>query len=208
MYIISKFRDYYDSAATFGIDKSCVYKRVKLKSVKIDLPANHKVDHDAKFVLGFCGKFYPGIKTTEKIPETVVDICYSKEEYFEKHGPIQSRSLYWYRTKMTDENFWKPKSWTLLKKYFHEYKTPVFLITYDNGGEPSLSIPRLAYWQFYKVVPSAQAFQEIFMYLSGVLGTGQNPMVVISDKKMAEKKGFDDRSFKKDPGQKKRGKNK
>lgn len=50
--------------------------------------------------------------------------------------------------------------------------------------------------QFYRIFPTDQAYQEIYMYLSGVLGVG-NPIVPVpSDKIKRDLHGFDKHSFK------------
>ena len=85
MYIISKFRDYYDGAVGTGIDKTIVYER---KFISMPIPNHIKEqiqERDAwrglfthtygytqlpkgkyntyLIVIGFCGKLYPAIKT-------------------------------------------------------------------------------------------------------------------------------------------------
>lgn len=57
--------------------------------------------------------------------------------------------------------------------------------------------------EFYKYFPPQEAFQEIHMYLGGVLGFNNPHVPVPDDKTMREIKGFDDRSFKKEPSKKK-----
>jgi len=44
------------------------------------------------------------------------------------------------------------------------------------------------------------AYQEIAMYISGVLGIGEPDTLEISDEDMRDEKGFFDMSFKKDAG--------
>ena len=62
-------------------------------------------------------------------------------------------------------------------------------------------------FQFAKMKDPFTAFQDIYMYISGVLGVDAKPMVQISDKDLAHKRGHGGKySFKKPPGTKKRGK--
>ena len=56
--------------------------------------------------------------------------------------------------------------------------------------------PVLKDFQFFRAVSTYQAFQEISMYISGVIGVGEKNTVTISDKDMRDAKGFDDWSFK------------
>lgn len=52
---------------------------------------------------------------------------------------------------------------------------------------------------FYKLFPTQTAFQEIHMYLGGVLGFSNPHVPVPDDKTMRDIKGFDKWSFKKEP---------
>lgn len=62
----------------------------------------------------------------------------------------------------------------------------------------------LAEVKFFKVVDPYTAFQELDMYLSGVLGQQAREVVNISDKDRIHQRGFDDYSFRKLPQEKKR----
>ena len=54
-------------------------------------------------------------------------------------------------------------------------------------------------YQFYKVLSVPEIFQELEMWLGGVLSSTGNPMIVITDDKIKiAKHGFDSRSFRKD----------
>lgn len=57
--------------------------------------------------------------------------------------------------------------------------------------------PRLKGFDFQKVLGPAEAYQQLQMYISGVLTSQERPMIQISDKDMAAKKGFDEWSFRK-----------
>ncbi len=105
---------------------------------------------------------------------------------------------------------------------FHELKTPVFVIPSqrtpihamlkdcyppmhpsDVSDEVYLN-PSLKDIGFYKVVDAYTAFQDISMFITGVLGVNQIPPVQISDTDMRDAKGFDDMSFKKAPTKRKK----
>ena len=64
--------------------------------------------------------------------------------------------------------------------------------------------PELSDWQFYKVLDAYQAFQELEMFLGGVLAGEDNPMAGISDRDLAKAKGYDCMSFRKEPTKRKR----
>ena len=53
-------------------------------------------------------------------------------------------------------------------------------------------------YEFYKKFDSFAAFQEIQMFLSGVLGNKENEIIVVSDKDKIAQHGFDKFSFRKD----------
>ena len=101
--------------------------------------------------------------------------------------------------------------------FFFEWQTPVFVITkgkYRESGYYTSSKPRkisfkiirnpcLKDYGFARVMDPYTTFQEIDMYLGGVLGVNEPDTVDISDDKMRDKKGFDDYSFKKAPTKRK-----
>lgn len=58
--------------------------------------------------------------------------------------------------------------------------------------------------EFYKAVNAFEAYQEIDMYLSGVLGQANKDTVNISDKDRVAQHGYDEWSFRKMPGEKKK----
>jgi hypothetical protein len=61
--------------------------------------------------------------------------------------------------------------------------------------------PKLKDWQFYRIVDTYTAYQEVFMYL-GSLAVPLKEIPEISDKIMRDAKGFDEWSFKKPPSKK------
>ena len=63
---------------------------------------------------------------------------------------------------------------------------------------------RLQNFHFGKVLSAPLAFQEIDMFLGGIVAGEDNPMVGISDKDLAEAKGFNCYSFRKEPTKRKR----
>lgn len=76
------------------------------------------------------------------------------------------------------------------------YKTTVPVMKVE--GEKLIYNPCLKDLEFFKVVDAFQAFQELSMFISGVLG-GQSPkMIEISDEVRIAKHGFDKMSFRKE----------
>lgn len=64
--------------------------------------------------------------------------------------------------------------------------------------------PILGNWQFYKVFDPYRTFQELEMFIGGVLAGEDNPMEGIADKDLAKAKGYDCMSFRKEPTKRKR----
>lgn len=73
------------------------------------------------------------------------------------------------------------------------------------GEHPYLleSNPQLHQYGFFRIKDAYTAFQEISMYLGGVMGSEGNPMVKLNDKELLQKHGFDNWSFKKMPEKRK-----
>lgn len=74
-----------------------------------------------------------------------------------------------------------------------EYGTPIVLVRYDDRYI-ACSItknPNLSTIEFYRCLDPYTAFQELSMFISGVMGGQAPPMVKISDKDRFEKHGFD-----------------
>lgn len=97
--------------------------------------------------------------------------------------------------------------------WFKKYKTPIFVTTndYENVRQPNKSYKRiydvivngnLGNYDFQKVFNPQQTYQEIRMFLSN-MGSLEKPIPYIDDVTMAEAKGFDKWSFRKEPANKK-----
>lgn len=96
---------------------------------------------------------------------------------------------------------------------FHAFNTPIILYAIsDREWSKSKNRwttdkwmklnPDLSKLNFVTVIDPYTAFQEIAMYMSGVIGCRENDMIQISDTDMRDAKGFYDMSFKKHPTKK------
>jgi len=74
---------------------------------------------------------------------------------------------------------------------------PVFCYSEYERNSKIILNPELKSMKFYKVKDVYQTFQDISMFISGVLGGQSPPMIEISDKVRKAKHGFDKWSFKK-----------
>jgi hypothetical protein len=80
----------------------------------------------------------------------------------------------------------------------HQAGSPCFVVVGNrhNANKKLIINPRLSDFQFYRTrFDPFRAFQEIFMFISGVMGGKAPPMLAVSDKIRKEKHGFDERSF-------------
>jgi len=205
MLVTSNFHDFYDSIKTFGIDKTVVYNRKKEEIIYKAGPRMYSSGfYSQPFIgtriIGFCGKLYPLLQTKNKIiydKKVALEILKAGESYYRRD--VQA-------------NFAEDLKNPALLKIFVEKHTPVFIYgdyldgKYESGKSKQLIInPKLKDWGFQSIKDPVTAFQDIYMFLSGVLGVSAPEMVKISDKEMAKKKGHDSPySFRKPPG--KRGK--
>jgi hypothetical protein len=96
---------------------------------------------------------------------------------------------------------WSGKSSDEAMKLHVEERIPCFLIGPSaNSSEIKFERnPRLADFDFYKVFDAYAAFQEISMFIGGILGGRSPEMIEISDSVRIAKHGFDERSFRKAP---------
>lgn len=231
-------KDYYDGVAgTLGIDKTIVYNRhiqeVDLNDVpnifkrkssvysKQDESPIMKMIHTmlkkeycdkycgaSHFVIGFCGKLYPGwkfykeIKNRKNFWDTEVSTMITYDSDFAREHFIES---FW--GNKFDDNLKYVKNYDPIE-IFRLFDAPSFLFDADykrtssNMNEKThkfLINPILKDYEFYTLFDSFQAFQEISMFLSGVLGSRENDIIQVEDKYKIAQHGFDKWSFRKPP---------
>ena len=229
MYVISKFKDYYDGVVgSVGIDKTIVYERklIELEGYKNfpdefrnDQPwrnwndQNHflslsdygieqqsKYEISDNFIIGFCGKLYLGWKFHWRTPSDHkyygrfhTKIIYDLDEV-KKH----LRGSHWGNSKFIDDvNYvlnYNPIN------LFRKYKTPVFVydshykrsgVDYNWKDQSRFIInPLLKEYEFYKVFDPFTTFQEIQMFVSGVLGTNEKEIIDVDDKYKIKQHGY------------------
>jgi len=211
MLIVSKLKDYYDSAiGVGGVDKTCVFQRqeVKIKDAnpfKKLLPkrlvSNKTETVCTMFVVGFCGKLYVGAhfaNTPHPSPKNKFKsfYMYGKEaiEGSLRARGLKERAIYYYiKTAKIPKIIDQLDNKSNLDLFF-EYKVPIFTF-----GTKLVLNPRLKRFEFYKVFDSYSAFQEIHMFLSGVLGNKEKETINISDMDRLTAHGFDKKtSFRKE----------
>lgn len=174
-------------------------------------------------VLGYCGQLFPRLRLCAYQQDTKswVDLfqTYELDEYAawvnSLPAPYRGR---WYtpivREKSYREAFFSPASHSALKELFVLHSVPLFL--YERRfyrwrehndylrGKLTLN-PSLRELEFQQLKDAPSAFQDIYMFISGVLGMPAKPLVEISDEVKQAKHGFTgEYSFRKPPGKKTR----
>jgi len=160
------------------------------------------------FLVGFCGKYYLG-GTHVTHDSTFTYEPTATTQTFYDYDQADEYFLTYHKSKKQ-----KPKRYPILKRLgessitpfndsiepFRIINAPCFLVPLHLMHDMEVTVnPCLADYQFYRLFDTYTAYQEIAMFLSGVLGWPENATVDISDTDMRDAKGFDDWSFKTPP---------
>ena len=180
----------------------------ELSYVDIKKECKHVCDEHAHFIIGFCGKLYIGWKLYREI-DTITHAISTEITYDTEFMQTILEEKNWHTN--LDDSIKYILSYNALP-IFRELKVPVFVYdgdfdrtTFDkkrygfNSFKPMFFInPLLKNYEFYKVFDTFQAFQEISMFMGGVLGAGEKEITVVADKYKITQHGFDKYSFRKD----------
>lgn len=172
-------------------------------------------------VIGFCGRFYPAVVIKNTLgPDPIIHrVAYSIAELAQalaekKIGlPDRDRLVWYYRDRYdhhrTDyERYFQTEvKGEKIANIFALYNTPCFVVRPDSVDEfRSKTIielnPCLKDYEFPRIVDPYTAYQELNMFIGGVLRRPEQPMIAISDKDKAHKRGFDKWSFRRPPRKK------
>ena len=222
MRIFSKFHDYYDIGLSRGHDDRILYVRQEKKMGSEPSSMQYTGVKSGSYgcsgiTIGFCGKiyslvefrFYNGISGV-----TDIQFCYSIEELtneFKKFGiPVSTDVNGKYRMYSEIGRYQKffetGKSTTYgvqykrnLQDIFIKNKVPIFRI---DGPQITLN-PILKDVKFFRIFDSYSAYQEIEMYIGGVLGSIGKEIPKVSDEDRFAAHGFDKQSFRMPAGRKK-----
>lgn len=217
-------KDYYDSAMAYGADKTLVFERKEFSVMARDCPffidfdisLKHKGRHyDRKrndrtcFIIlsvFFAGRIYTGIMVNNPFKYLEPALYFWDEEKFidylkENDFEIIEKSWIWTAHNTEKFEFMNREArkdeldWAVTNKVaiaIHEE-------TMDRRGE--------TYWKcngvglgnigFPKVLDPYTAFQELSMFVGGVLPRDANPMVELTEKEVVAKHGFNEWSFRK-----------
>jgi len=191
------------------------YKRSKRHLVNggyYDCELESIYHQNSMFIVGFCGKLYIGWK-------------FYREEKVQPFGIRNLETHITYDRDFIKKNL-KPNNWrdklmddlNFIDTYdsmhiFRHLKVPIFLYdedykrtSIDNRAPRRKSVfiinPILGDYEFYKIFESFTAFQEVHMFMGGVLGSGEKEIVEVADKYKIGQHGFDKWSFRKEPKEK------
>lgn len=197
------------------------YEEVFVKK-KANATTEYKVN---KQVIGFCGKLHPVVVVNKKLISTgskvdrfsFYDIDKALDFFEKEKVELKDKNFYWsmrsfsLESKKSMDIFFSGSEFKDLEKEFQRHKCPVFMYgRFQVEGatqykERLVLNPRLKDYRFAQVKDPVTAFQEIYMFLAGVLGISDVPMPKFTDKQKAQAKGHDGKySFRKPP--KKKGK--
>jgi hypothetical protein len=169
-------------------------------------------------MIGFCGKIYPLI-TCETLPAPLEDariFCYSEEavdKFIEENCDKHQKSKYHakgyvrngigLRSREVKKFFLEGEQHKdNYEKKFEEKKSPIFVCKSTIRWKRTIQWNAcLKDYQFYQVFDTYMAYQEISMFL-GSLAMPEKPIPTLDDKTMAESKGFNKWSFRKEPTKK------
>lgn len=171
-------------------------------------------------IVGFCGEIYPmvlvrrgdaPVKSTARcfnIDEVVAYVESAFKEDERRHWADRKHKSYhnwsFYQRKVVFEEFFGEceKKKTAYAEMFEAEKSPIFVAGYRSRGWSASELEiewnaNLKEVEFFRVVPTADAFQRIQMWLSN-LANPEKELPKMSDKDMRDIKGFDNFSFKKE----------
>ena len=225
MRIISDFHDYYDCIQGLGQDQTVVYlrKRETIGGWQSTSKANH---YSVKWqksltnhrIIGFCGKIIPMIElyVTEDAKPcrcwSIEDVDKFMQNSLSKGQLRAYRSTRWTRGFSSDrrrhlfEAFFinSDRRQNNYECLFRKHHVPIFVVGGDRQRQRIVLNACLKRVEFYTQFDNFRAFQEISMYMGGVLGThgghktkykGEPMSSEVSDRDLLIAKGFDKHSF-------------
>ena len=101
-------------------------------------------------------------------------------------------------------NHSKKASYESLVDLHIEYDSPIFIYEYESTQFNTIINPMLKKYEFYKVYDAYTTFQNLSMFMSGILGSKENKTVNVEDNDLKYMKGFDEKSFRKEPTKRKK----
>lgn len=206
--------DYYDCGLSLGIDPTVVLFRGKSKSIPVEQAGGSLLSkfletrtysqqfHVRSVAVAFCGKIYRGAIAGLTGQD---EGFWSAARLSEQAGRVKNMEVILHepwaeRKKWTLEDYFTPTDASpALRDYMIRNK--ISILVEDNpdskwGNEFKVNPFTLKQIGFAKAVDPYTAFQELSMWIGGVLGGVSPEIVTITDNKvLAENHGFDKFSF-------------
>lgn len=207
MRIISKFHDYYDTALSYGVDKTQAIVREPVTEEKELIRGGIRVylpNWYSLFALGYCGKWYYGVKLYGYPGKSFESGYYFSIEALREGRQEDFSSTFADHLRVGGKiDKWFKGEYTLDPELFFWYKSSLLYCEFGRWNEKQsiTTWPCLKDLGFQKIKDPYTAFQDISMYQFGVLGDVDKDTVDISDKDRVAGKGFDTvYGFRKRPG--------
>jgi hypothetical protein len=148
-------------------------------------------------LVGFCGKLYPIVVYETSDLKPVIHLFYKnnfkKGDIQKLLGIVPSKYTWDHAEEERVVNFLN-SDYSKYQSLFTTYKVPIFVAGEISkvSNEPVVILnSNLSHINFYKIKDSYTAYQEIYQYISGVLGINSNEMIELKDKDKIIKQGFD-----------------
>lgn len=212
-------KDYYDTAMGYGVDTSLVFDRtgfivdeedcpfftdfgleLKHKGRWYDRLRNDSINFKIVTVF-FAGKLYSGIQVYENYL-TETKFFWDEEKfltYLEEHDfEIGHKSWIWNAHNTTEFEFMKRDARKDELDWAVTNKVAIATHIEENRrgkGYWNCNTYNLKNVGFAKVLDPYTAFQELSMFVGGVLPRDPNPMVELTEKETVAKHGFNEWSF-------------
>lgn len=190
------------------------------------LKSNSRYEYVSPFIIGFCGKLYLGFKmgySNNKPYDNDYFVDYEYDIYdVLKH--IENKKSHKSKKMIHDEIVELKNEIERLDNIddsFRKYHSPIFVIDSNyndsrfgfsfryNGNLDFIVNTNLSDYRFFKQFDPYLAYQEINMFISGVLGCKDDRSIEISDEYKIASHGYDKWSFRNpEPPKRKRKKNK
>jgi len=167
------------------------------------LKKGSKYEDNSPFIVGFCGELYIGWKFYREVKDYFNTELKTFITYDLEFIKDQLNHKSWNSDLLNDIEY--------ITKYnpieiFRKIKSPIFIYDSDydkqfirpynhRRNEVFITNPTLKNYEFYSVRDSFSAFQEIQMFIGGVLGRGEKEIKEVEDKYKIPQHGFDKFSF-------------
>jgi hypothetical protein len=167
-------------------------------------------------IVGFCGKLIPFVRCERHLYlcEGTTEYLYTLEDTEKFMEGVEIDFLSEWFNEFTPKRHgyigyrWEPVETSPLMGLFEEHSVPIFLVKYKDMHSGSVIELNacLKDIQFYRHKDPHSAYQEIFQYMSNDLARQEDPDVPVGDDvTLAESKGYDKWSFRKESTKKKKG---